>query len=338
MLNTHAALLGNALTAEVFRDECCTVLCQRITAHSAELRLYTSRESPRASRQKAMKIAVEEKLQQFSVLNSFFLSITHSGNDVVHCGLLTEALFSSSNTDVTVQNHLRIIHPGDSVNFTCILSGEIRSSMVWVRQRVGEKPLLIASIYQALDVKFENEFDKYKRFFVTKDNGSFNLSITNAEESDTATYYCVTYAYKFIFGKGTDLIVKGGELSIDSDHQRPAPDPEHPEESAVALQCAVVTQSCAGEHNVYWFRDESGESPPGIIYTQERRNGQCERSSDGNSTTHKCIYNLPKNSLSHSDAGIYYCAVAACGEILFGDKLKVNLPGAHFSFNKKGFH
>ncbi|XP_051754949.1 uncharacterized protein LOC127515401 isoform X2 [Ctenopharyngodon idella] len=241
---------------------------------------------------------------------------------------------TSKNSDITVQNHLRIIHPGDSVTFTCILSGEIRSSVAWLRQRVGEKPLLIASIFQALDVKFENEFDKCKRFFATKDDRSFNLSLTNAEESDTATYYCVTYAYKFIFGKGTDLIVKGGELSIDSDHQRPASDPEHLEESAVALQCAVVTQSCAGEHNVYWFRHESGESPPGIIYTQERRNGQCERSSDGNSTTHKCIYNLPKNSLSHSDAGIYYCAVAACGEILFGKGREVNLPGYYTPWSK----
>ncbi|XP_048039256.1 uncharacterized protein LOC125264054 [Megalobrama amblycephala] len=238
---------------------------------------------------------------------------------------------TSTNSDVTLQNHLRIVQAGDSVNFTCILSGEIRSSVAWVRQRVGEKPRLIASIYQALDVKFENEFDKRKRYFVTKDDKCFNLSITNAEESDTATYYCVTYVFNFIFGKGTDLIVKGGELSIDSDHQRPASDPDHPEESAVVLQCAVVTQSCAGEHNVYWFRHESGESPPGIIYTQERRNGQCERSSDGNSTTHKCIYNLPKNNLGHYDAGIYYCAVASCGEILFGDGREVDSPDTPWS-------
>ncbi|CAM4517213.1 unnamed protein product [Leuciscus chuanchicus] len=117
-----------------------------------------------------------------------------------------------------------------------------------------------------------------------------------------------------------------GQLSIDSEHQRPETDPDHPEESAAALQCAVVTQSCAGEHNVYWFRHESGESPPGIIYTQERRNAQCERRSDGNSTTHKCVYNLPKN-ISRYDGGIYYCAVATCGEILIGEGRKVDSPG-----------
>lgn len=238
----------------------------------------------------------------------------------------------SDNADVVTQNHLKIVQAGDSVNFTCVFPRELRTSVVWVKQRVGEKPLPIVSSYQTLPVVFGNGFEKH--FVVAKDESSFNLSITNTEESDTATYYCVIYVYNFRLGESTDLIVKGGELSIDSDHQRPASDPEHPEESVVALQCAVVTQSCAGEHNVYWFRHESGESPPGIIYTQERRNGQCERSSDGNSTTHKCIYNLPKNSLSHSDAGIYYCAVAACGEILFGDGRKVDSPGPDTPWSK----
>ncbi|CAM4517180.1 unnamed protein product [Leuciscus chuanchicus] len=217
---------------------------------------------------------------------------------------------SADNADVVVQNHLKIVQAGDSVNFTCILLRESRNSIVWVKQRVGEKPLPIVSSYQGLPAVFENGFDKHKRFFVTKDESSFNLSITNTEESDTATYFCVIY----------------GQLSIDSEHQRPETDPDDPEESAAALQCAVVTQSCAGEHNVYWFRHESGESPPGIIYTQERRNAQCERRSDGNSTTQKCVYNLPKN-ISHYDAGIYYCAVATCGEILFGEGRKVDSPG-----------
>ncbi|XDV18795.1 hypothetical protein PO909_024420 [Leuciscus waleckii] len=234
---------------------------------------------------------------------------------------------SSDNADVVAENHLKIVQAGDSVNFTCIFPRESRTSIVWVKQRVGEKPLPIVSSYQALPAVFENGFDKHKRFFVTKDKSSFNLSITNTEESDTGTYSCIKYIYiGFYFGEGTDLIVKDGQLSIDSEHQRPETDPDHPEESAAALQCAVVTQSCAGEHNVYWFRHESGESPPGIIYTQERRNAQCERRSDGNSTTHKCVYNLPKN-ISHYDAGIYYCAVATCGEILIGEGRKVDSPG-----------
>ncbi|XP_058638203.1 uncharacterized protein LOC131544169 isoform X2 [Onychostoma macrolepis] len=234
---------------------------------------------------------------------------------------------SSENTDVVAQNHLKIVQAGDSVNFTCILQQDIRTTVVWVKQKAGEKPLQIASSYQALAVEFENGFDKHNRFFVAKDDSSFNLSITNAKESDTATYYCVRFIYQFSFEEATDLIVKGRELNMQSDHERAVTDPVHPEDSAVALQCTVLTQSCAGEHNVYWFRRESGESPPGIIFTQERRNAQCERSSDVNSTAHKCMYNLPKRNLSLSDAGIYYCAVAACGEILFGDARKPDMPG-----------
>ncbi|XP_052458573.1 uncharacterized protein LOC128017297 [Carassius gibelio] len=234
---------------------------------------------------------------------------------------------SSDNADVVTQNHLKIVQAGDSVNFTCIFSKESRTTVAWVKQRAGEKPLLITSSYQALPAVIENDFDKHNRFFVTKDAGSFNLSITNVEESDTATYYYIKYIYKFTFGQGTDLIVKGRHLNMQADHQTAVIDPVHPEDSAVGLQCTVLTQSCAGEHNVYWFRRESGESPPGMIFTQERRNAQCERSSDVNSTAHKCIYSLPKRNLNHSDAGIYYCAVAACGQILFGDARKPDMPG-----------
>ncbi|XP_073692788.1 uncharacterized protein [Garra rufa] len=235
-----------------------------------------------------------------------------------------------NNADVVAQNSLKIVQAGDSVNFTCVFPKEPRTSSVWVKQRVGEKPIPIASSYQGLAGKFEKEFDQHKRFFIVKDDITFNLSITNTEKLDTATYYCVKHFFKFTIGDGTDLIVKDAQLNMQTDHERTLRDPEDTEASAVALQCTVLTQSCAGEHNIYWFRGESGESPPGIIFTQERRNGQCERSSDENSTEHKCIYNLPKRNLSHSDTGIYYCAVAACGEILLGDARKVELPDKCF--------
>uniref|UniRef100_A0A8C1J6Q0 Ig-like domain-containing protein n=1 Tax=Cyprinus carpio TaxID=7962 RepID=A0A8C1J6Q0_CYPCA len=237
---------------------------------------------------------------------------------------------SSDNADTVAQNHLKIAHVGDSVNLTCNFPKDQRTSTVWVKQRVGEKPLPIVSSYQGLPGAFENDFNQHKRYFIVKDNISFNLSITDIEESDTATYYCIQHFFKFTIGDGTDLIVKGRHLNMQSDHERAVLDPVHPEDSEVALQCTVLTQSCAGEHNVYWFRRESGESPPGIIFTRERRNAQCERSSDVNSTEHRCIYSLPKRNLSHSDAGIYYCAVAACGQIQFGDAITVDLPDKCF--------
>ncbi|XP_042615518.1 uncharacterized protein LOC109077934 [Cyprinus carpio] len=86
----------------------------------------------------------------------------------------------------------------------------------------------------------------------------------------------------------------------------------HPGDS-LSLHCSIFTESCAGEHSVYWFRQSLGESQ-GILYTKGERNGQCENSTQ----TQSCVYNLFKSNISHYDAGIYYCAVAMCGEILFG--------------------
>uniref|UniRef100_A0A4W6DHM5 Ig-like domain-containing protein n=1 Tax=Lates calcarifer TaxID=8187 RepID=A0A4W6DHM5_LATCA len=80
--------------------------------------------------------------------------------------------------------------------------------------------------------------------------------------------------------------------------------------------------TCDGEHSVYWFKS-SEESHPGLIYTHGDRNDQCERKP--NTQTHTCIYNLPMESLSH--AGTYYCAVASCGHILFGNGTKLDLAG-----------
>ncbi|CAB1345276.1 unnamed protein product [Coregonus sp. 'balchen'] len=93
---------------------------------------------------------------------------------------------------------------------------------------------------------------------------------------------------------------------------------------SVTLNCTIHTETCAGEHSVYWFKHGSGESHPGIIYTHVDRSDQCERSPEAGSPTQSCVYNLPKRNLSLSDAGTYYCAVASCGEILFGNGTKLD--------------
>ncbi|XP_066536317.1 T-cell surface glycoprotein CD8 beta chain-like [Hoplias malabaricus] len=90
------------------------------------------------------------------------------------------------------------------------------------------------------------------------------------------------------------------------------------------LQCSVLTDASPGEHSVYWLRNGSGESPPGIIYTHGDTNTQCSRSSEADSPTQSCVYKLPKTNLSLSDAGTYYCAVAVCGQILFGNGTKLD--------------
>uniref|UniRef100_A0A3Q2X9G0 Immunoglobulin subtype domain-containing protein n=1 Tax=Haplochromis burtoni TaxID=8153 RepID=A0A3Q2X9G0_HAPBU len=50
----------------------------------------------------------------------------------------------------------------------------------------------------------------------------------------------------------------------------------------------------------------------------------------GSETEQSCVYRLSKN-ISSSDSGTYYCAVATCGEILFGNGTK--LDSRVFTFN-----
>ncbi|XP_028829853.1 uncharacterized protein LOC114786676 [Denticeps clupeoides] len=99
----------------------------------------------------------------------------------------------------------------------------------------------------------------------------------------------------------------------------------------VTLNCTVVSGGCAGEHSVYWFRHGTPGSHPGIIYAHGDRSAGCEKNPEAGSSTQNCVYHLPKRSLSTTEAGTYYCAVAACGRIVFGNGTKLEIS-RHNSF------
>uniref|UniRef100_A0A4W5JME7 Ig-like domain-containing protein n=1 Tax=Hucho hucho TaxID=62062 RepID=A0A4W5JME7_9TELE len=142
-----------------------------------------------------------------------------------------------------------------------------------------------------------------------------HLSNSDMKSSDLATYYCWSAHSNVVeFKKITIYNIKGTS-------HRASVQPG----ASVTLNCTIHTETCAGEHSVYWFRHGSGESCPGIIYTHGDRSDQCEKSPEAGSPTQSCVFNLPKRNLSLSDAGTYYCAVASCGEILFGKGIKLDI-------------
>ncbi|KAF3694133.1 Ig kappa chain V-II region MOPC 511 [Channa argus] len=128
------------------------------------------------------------------------------------------------------------------------------------------------------------------------------------------------------FLKGVFLRIKGPEPDVTAIIQEPLSDPVHAGDS-VTLQCSVLSESegkmCPGRHSVYWFRAGSEKSQPSLIYTHGNRSDQCESGSDARSPQ-KCFYSFSK-IISFSDAGTYYCAVATCGQILFGNGTKVDI-------------
>lgn len=106
---------------------------------------------------------------------------------------------------------------------------------------------------------------------------------------------------------------------------------------SVNLQCSVLTEKSVGNHSIYWFRHESGDTHPGIIYKHGNINYQWEKSSEKDSQVQSCIYNLPKKNLSLTDAGTYYCAVVTCGEILFGNGSRLEIGGEKNAYDQITF-
>uniref|UniRef100_A0A674EE35 Ig-like domain-containing protein n=1 Tax=Salmo trutta TaxID=8032 RepID=A0A674EE35_SALTR len=184
---------------------------------------------------------------------------------------------------------------GDTVTLHCSHEGKLALHFLWVKKTLGDGPQLTSNLH----------------FSVQSGKGIKNQRISDMQLSDSVE-----------FGEGSILIVKGSASRITTVVQQPVSESVQPGDS-VTLNCTIRTETCAGEHSVYWFRHGSGESHPGIIYTHGDRSDWCEKSPEACPPTQSCVYNLPKRNLSLSDAGTDYCAVASCGEILFGNGTKL---------------
>ncbi|XP_045575366.1 uncharacterized protein isoform X3 [Salmo salar] len=220
-----------------------------------------------------------------------------------------------------VQRHIQVqgVQIGDPVTLYCVFSNQVynQGNMFWFKQITGEIPQVVARMQ-----KFQPRPELYKEFNNSHLNveraeadGIYRLTIPKMEPTDEAIYYCASRTdYEVNLINGTFLVLKGKNHQR-SDYktvvERPMSDPFHPGDS-VTLQCTVLSETCTGEHSVYWFRAGSGESHPGVIYTSGNRSDECEKSPETPSPTQSCVYSLSKNNLGPSDAGTYYCAVATC--------------------------
>ncbi|XP_067381569.1 polymeric immunoglobulin receptor-like [Channa argus] len=218
----------------------------------------------------------------------------------------------------TVQQKRRFISAdvGDTLTLKCHFDNDA-AKYYWYKQTLGQKLQLISATYK-FDSEgiFENEFKGNPRFTLEIGLGKNHLMITDLKISDSATYYCASgYSFMFEFGDGATVSVKGSGLNIPALIHQSASETIQPGGS-LTLNCTVHTGTCDEEHSVYWFKD-SGQSHPGLIYTNDARNSQCKKKPETQS--HTCVYNLPMNNLTRSHVGTYYCAFVSSGHILFGN-------------------
>uniref|UniRef100_A0A8C5BMV3 Ig-like domain-containing protein n=1 Tax=Gadus morhua TaxID=8049 RepID=A0A8C5BMV3_GADMO len=215
---------------------------------------------------------------------------------------------------------------GDNVTLHCAALQKGICNVYWYKQSLGFVPQTVAS-------KVNDSVTVYPRFnsSFTVDKGflAFNLKIRSITKDDEAIYFCQeglsdSWSGTFVSVKDPNAQRFVSQTVVQQPVSASAQlgDP-------VALQCSITSQrtdhsnQCQGEPSVYWFR--SGPSHPAAIYMNGNRSGECQNSSGRPSAPQSCVYTLPKNNVDSSDAGTYYCALAACGEVVFGNGTKLDI-------------
>ncbi|XP_063732462.1 uncharacterized protein LOC134859721 [Eleginops maclovinus] len=218
---------------------------------------------------------------------------------------------------------------GESATFTCAYPDWEHSNtrVKWYKQSVWDSPTLMATLLKGTaNPAFEQGYPQ-SRFHAKHLVNMSTLTILKTIPEDKAIYHCAVTTWSNDDWTSTYLSLEGNNQRATNFTivQWPTvPDPVHPGDSAT-LQCSVLSYSekknCPGEHSVHWFGVRSDKSHLNIIYTDENEQNECKYTLDSQKS---CVYRLSKK-FNSSDAGIYYCAVATCGEIVFGDGTKVNI-------------
>ncbi|XP_042274183.1 uncharacterized protein LOC121901456 [Thunnus maccoyii] len=222
------------------------------------------------------------------------------------------------------------VQPGEPATLGCTLHNHDLNTkqLYWYKQSAGDTLKLIVKLYKSTTPQYEPEFNSTRLNVHTEKNFS-NLTILRTTQEDEGMYHCGITDWINAKWNGTYLLVKGNteRTSNYTVVQWPTvSDPVRPGDS-VTLQCSVLSdyknKTCPGGHSVYWFRAGSDASHPDFIYTDGSRD-ECRKKTGIHSSPKSCVYRFSKNIIS-SDAGTYYCAVATCGEILFGNGTKLEL-------------
>ncbi|XP_053091550.1 uncharacterized protein LOC113547173 [Pangasianodon hypophthalmus] len=213
------------------------------------------------------------------------------------------------------------VKSGERVTLNCTFQvTHSKDLIVWYKQQFGELPKEVGKMIANRDIETSPEFSS--GFKIEKIMNGISLTIVRTNKSDEGLYFCGTYTWgKSAFSSGTFVAVTGdGDVKVSVSVLQSSVLDSVPAGASVTLQCSVLSESRAADLQVLWFRAAPSQSHPQIIYTHHNSRHQCE----SGSSAHTCVYSFSKN-ISHNDTGTYYCAVAVCGKIIFGNGTRVQL-------------
>ncbi|KAI4882372.1 hypothetical protein NFI96_034472 [Prochilodus magdalenae] len=212
--------------------------------------------------------------------------------------------------------------PGQAVTLNCMFASQSSVDVkMWYKQRLEHAPLEVGTQLEGKSGMISNKFDR-SRYKISRTASGVSLRIEGVTKEDEGMYFCGAAGTKTLDFSNSTFLAVTGQLDI-SVLQTPAQGPVSPGEP-VTLQCTVLSDLRAADLRVLWFRAAAGQSFPEIIYTHQNSSSrQCEISSSKNCS----VYNFSRNILNHHHTGTYYCAVAACGRIIFGNGTAVGLNG-----------
>ncbi|XP_047441529.1 uncharacterized protein LOC125008363 [Mugil cephalus] len=241
--------------------------------------------------------------------------------DVDHIYLLLMITVGRCTDDLTFTT--QTVDVGDDVTLTCPRQTSMyQVTLHWIRLVSGNWPEFLGGTFN-----FDHDgVNKTPHITAKQQPGTFILHISQTTLSDTGVYYCIKVdSLHMTFLNGTFLRIKGPEPHITTVTEVSPSDPD-----SMTLQCSVLSdydnKTCPEDHRVYWFRAKSDESHPSLIYIHQDSGDGCERSPETHSQ--RCVYSFSKD-VSSSHAGTYYCAVATCGEILFGNGTKLDIKAVN---------
>ncbi|XP_065326333.1 uncharacterized protein LOC134624074 [Pelmatolapia mariae] len=227
------------------------------------------------------------------------------------------SLCAAQLSEVSQPESLKTVKIGHSATIKCFIKSA-STKTVWYKVTTGRKLQLVVKTDSSYNVReFSDEF--VNRSSVKFDLTNNHLTINKTSWEDVGTYFCgVVHISEVQFGSGTFLMLTGAKTISDSVVQQPESKSVRSGDS-VTLSCSVHSAQCTAELTSFMWLKNSDHSAPEMIYCSDNKKNISQRTDRGRTT---CVYNLIIRS--RDDAGVYYCAVNACGQILLGNGTRVN--------------